>query len=80
MKEIVATIKDFIVVLTPIILAWIAYKQIGLSKKQDTIHKEMNGMKSELVEAVRGEAGAKGELKGAADNQALTDAKEQNKK
>lgn len=53
---------------------------ILVNKNQNTIKKQMNGMKSELVEAVRGEAQAIGELKGAADNQAATDAKPQSKK
>ncbi len=51
-----------------------------INKRQNGIKKEMNGMKSDLVEAVRGRAQSEGELKGAADNQAITDAKEQDKK
>lgn len=74
------TIKEIGIIVSPIILFIITYLQIRMTKKQAQIHKEMNGMKSELVEAVKGRSQAEGELKGAADNQAITDAKPQEKK
>lgn len=80
MADTIETIKAIGAIVTPIILAWIAYLQIRIGKKQTIIHGQINGMKTELVEAVRGEAQAKGELKGATDNQAITDAKPQEKK
>lgn len=46
----------------------------------DKYHKEVDGMKTELVEAVRGKAQAEGEIKGAKDNQEKTDSKDQDKK
>lgn len=49
-------------------------------KKVGDYHREVNGMKTELVEEVRGRAQLEGEKKGAEDNQAKTDAKEQDKK
>ena len=76
----VEVIKSIGEIVTPVAIAFIAYLQIKQGKKQNIIHKEMNGMKSELVEAVRGRAQSEGELKGAADNQAITDAKSQDKK
>lgn len=66
-NQTIEVIKAVGAVVTPIILAWITYLQIKSGKKQDIIHKEMNGMKSELVEAVKGRAQAEGEIKGAAD-------------
>lgn len=59
------TIKDILVlVVTPITLALIAYKQVRISIKQAVIHKQIDGMKSELVAAVAGKENAEGQLKG----------------
>jgi hypothetical protein len=54
--------------------------QVKAEGKMDTYHKEVDGMKTELVEAVRGKAAAEGEIKGAEKNQAETDSKPQEKK
>ena len=105
MKEVINSVKDFLVVLTPIILGWFLYQQAKLAakvktdntqfkkdnteikviqsqiqEKQETIHKQINGMQEKLITATGDAKMAQGELKGAADNQAATDAKEQDKK
>lgn len=54
--------------------------QKNVEGKVDTYHKEVDGMKTELVKAVGDAKLAEGQIKGAADNQAITDGKEQDKK
>lgn len=73
------------------VTSYLGYLGIKESKKTtqkvEEYHKEVNGKVSKLLEIKDAEtvakvdaAGAKGELKGAEDNQAKTDAKEQDKK
>lgn len=47
----IEVIKAVGAIVTPIVLAWIAYKQIGLSKKQEVIHGQINGMQEKLIVA-----------------------------
>lgn len=65
-NAIIQTIKDIVVILTPVALAIIAYKQSQMSNKQKTIGVQIDGMKTELVEAVKGRAEAEGQLTGMA--------------
>lgn len=53
---------------------------ILIAKKQNIIHTQINGMQEKLLTATGDAKKAEGELKGAADNQAITDAKPQDKK
>lgn len=62
----VETIRDIVSILTPVAIAFIAYKQVQLNNKQKIIGTQIDGMKSELVEAVAGRNVAEGELKGLA--------------
>ena len=66
--------------ITAVVGGIVTYKIAKLNTKVDSYHKEVNGMKTQLVEEVRAGAQAMGEKKGAEDNQAATDAKEQSKK
>lgn len=79
-NQSIETIKAIGAIVTPIVLAWIAYLQIKMGKKQTEIHHQINGMQEKLLTATGDARQAAGELKGAADNQAITDAKEQDKK
>lgn len=81
------TIKEIGVIVSPIILFIITYLQIRMGKKQNKIevkqneiHKQINGMQEKLITAEKSASKAEGEQKGAADNQAITDAKPQEKK
>lgn len=74
------TIKEVGIIITPIVLAYIAFLQIKIAKKQNVIHGQINGMQEKLIVAEKGISKAEGEQKGAADNQAITDAKPQDKK
>lgn len=50
-NQTVETIKAVGAIVTPIILAWIAYLQIRGNKKQDVIHAQINGMQEKLIVA-----------------------------
>lgn len=72
-NTIISTIKDIIVILAPIALAWIGYKQSKMASKQNKmdekqtiINTQIDGMKTELVAAVKGRGEAEGELTGIA--------------
>lgn len=58
------TIKDIVTIVTPAFIAYIAYKQAIISNRQKVIHTQIDGMKSELVDAVAGRNVAEGQLKG----------------
>lgn len=62
----VETIKDIVTIITPVAIAYIALKQTQLHNKQKVIGVQIDGMKSELVEAVKGRAAAEGEIVGMA--------------
>lgn len=80
MSDTIETIKAVGAIITPIAIAWIAYLQIKINRKQDTIHHQIDGMQDKLIVAEKSASQTAGELKGAADNQAITDAKPQDKK
>lgn len=75
----IETIKAVGAIVTPIVLAWIAYLQIKMGKKQDVANKQMDGMKTELVQAVKGQYQAEGELKGKADQKIIEKANQDEK-
>lgn len=81
-ESLIGQIITAIVTLGVALIGYLKLKagQKKVEVKVETYHKEVNGMKSELVEAVRGRAQSEGEQKGAADNQAITDAKPQSQK
>lgn len=60
----VETIRDIVSIITPVAIAFIAYKQVQLNNKQKVIGTQIDGMKSELVEAVAGKNKAEGKLSG----------------
>lgn len=66
----IETIKDIVVILTPVAIAFIGYKQAQISNRQKVIHAQIDGMKSELVEAVKGRGEAEGQLAGIAQEKA----------
>ena len=68
-------IGDFLIkfttVITPIVIAWFGWLQYkvrnkvtAISEKQDLIHKEMNGMKDQLVKTTKEAGIAQGNLQG----------------
>jgi hypothetical protein len=60
-------IRDILILgVTPITLAIIAYKQVVIGNRQKVIHRQIDGMKSELVTAVAGRNKAEGQLEGLA--------------
>lgn len=63
-------LKDILALLTPVILAIIAYLQVKASQKQKEIGVKVDGMTSKLVEAEKGKSAAEGELKGLAAGKA----------
>lgn len=64
-------IKDILsIVVTPIILAWIALLQVRANKKQNEIGVKVDGMTSKLVEAEKGKSAAEGKLDGLAQAKA----------
>lgn len=63
-KEIIDSIKDIAAALTPIVVAWIAYKQGMLNKKQDVIHKQINGQQELILKISGAEREAIGKEKG----------------
>lgn len=64
-KEALDTIKDIIIMgVTPITIAYLAFKQVQIANRQKVIHTQIDGMKSELVAAVAGRENAEGQLKG----------------
>ena len=70
-------------VCTALITGAVTIATVVINKRQriqdgkiDSYHKEVDGKMGELLETTK----ALGEAKGAADNQAITDAKEQDKK
>lgn len=58
--EIVSIIKEIGSIVTPIVLAYIAFLQIKIAKKQDVIHKQVNGMQEKLITAEKGISKAEG--------------------
>lgn len=60
----VEAIRDIVSILTPVAIAFIAYKQVQLNNKQKVIGTQIDGMKSELVDAVAGRNKAEGQLEG----------------
>lgn len=44
------TIKAIGAIITPIILAFITYLQVRMNKKQEQIHKDVNGKMAQLLE------------------------------
>lgn len=64
---LIESIKALGAVITPLGLAWIAYLQIKAGKKTDAIHKEMNGMKDQLVKAEKKVSNQEGNLEGRAE-------------
>lgn len=85
--NILGIIKEIGIIITPIVLAYIAYKQIKLGTATKSLHKDVNGKIQQLIDTKdevsiekQKTASLEGEKKGAADNQALTDAKQQSKK
>ena len=74
---IAVAVIAFLGIATPAILSFLTFKRQGrMAIKQDEIHKQINGKMGELIEVTKQAA----TLKGAADNQAATDAKPQDKK
>lgn len=63
-NSVMETVKDIVTILTPVALAIIAYKQVQLNNKQKVIGTQIDGMKSELVDAVAGRNKAEGQLQG----------------
>lgn len=62
-KETLDTIKDIIILgITPIVISFIAYKQIKLNHKQTKIAEKVDGMTSALVVAEKGKSHAEGQL------------------
>lgn len=60
----IETVRDIVTVLTPVFIAYIAYKQAIISNRQKVIHTQIDGMKSELVDAVAGRNKAEGQIAG----------------
>lgn len=60
------TIRDIVIALTPFGMAYLAYKQAKMNKKQDEIGVKVDGMTSKLVEAEKGKSAAEGQLAGMA--------------
>lgn len=54
------TIKEVGAIITPIVLAIIAYLQIKNNKKQEVIHGQINGMQEKLITAEKGISKAEG--------------------
>lgn len=67
-NELIEGIVKITTALTPFALAWIAYKQVKINKKQDAIHKEMNGMKEALIVAKKSEGHEEGMAQQKADS------------
>lgn len=66
----IETIKAIGAIITPIVLAYIAYKQIGLSKKQDEIRKDVDGKMTQLLEVTGAKERAEGKLEEKAEQKA----------
>lgn len=63
----VAAITGFFSLASLVVTLLVRGKVATVETKVDSYKKEVDGMKTELVEAVRGQYQAEGELKGAAD-------------
>lgn len=59
-SSVIGIIKEIGIIITPIILAWIALQQVKISRKQEVIHKQVNGMQAALIVAEKGVSKAEG--------------------
>lgn len=75
--QTIETIKAVGAIITPIVLAYIAYKQIGLSKKQDEIRKDVDGKMTQLLEVTGAKERAEGKAEGKVEQR--SEAKEDSK-
>lgn len=57
-------IRDIVIALTPFGMAYLAFKQSQIANRQKVIHGQIDGMKTELVEAVKGRGEAEGKIQG----------------
>lgn len=56
--------------LTPFAIAWIGYKQVKMNKKQDIIHKQINGQQELLLKATGQKERAEGKEEGKSEQRA----------
>lgn len=68
----IESIKAVGAIVTPLVLAWIAYKQVSLSKKQEQIHKDVNGKMAQLLDITGAKERAEGKLEGKEEQKAET--------
>lgn len=64
--SVIGVIKEIGQIITPIVLAWIALQQVRLSKKQEQIHKDVNGKMAQLLEVTGTAKKAEGKVEGIA--------------
>lgn len=64
------TIKEVGIIITPIILAWIAFLQIRNNKKQEVIHGQINGMQEKLIVAEKSASKEIGKAEGKQEQRA----------
>lgn len=64
-KDILSSVQGILVAITPLGIAWIAYKQSKIGKKVDNYHKEVNGKMGELLDTTKklGNAEGRADLK-----------------
>lgn len=72
MADTIEVIKAVGAIITPIVLAYIAYKQIGLSKKQDAIRKDVDGKMTQLLEVTGAKERSEGKAEGKQEQRAET--------
>lgn len=60
----IKAIGEFVTGCSPIAIAYFAWKQNKMSKKQDVIHNQINGMKDQLMKETKDAGLAEGNLAG----------------
>ena len=69
-KELIDAIERLVIVGTPFALGWLVHRQGKMNKKQDAIHKDVNGKIQQLLKVSAAKEHAAGKVEGKQEQRA----------